>query len=192
VYGRFSDKQLYTGILTKNVGLFTALADEIAESLEREGVEYVAGDAVEGVNPGHDLCRLLANSALMRVQKTSNRRLENLEFPLEGPPNDCPPEDLAKAIFLKLDDEAFQRKVEAVRGYAELAVDVDRILASNARDAFRVECLRPVRYALEIGHRFQHPAVYEWYGEKQVAAGRYQEVIRFRDHMAPLAQDLAP
>jgi hypothetical protein len=127
----------------------------------------------------------------MRLEKATERALENLEFPLEGPPSDCPPGDLANAIVLHLDDEAFQRKIDAVSRYPELAVDVDRILASNAREAFRVECLRPVRYGLEIGHRFRHPAFYEGYGEKQVAAGHYQEVIRFRDHLAPLARQLA-
>lgn len=192
VYGRFSDKQIYAGILTQNVGMFSAIADEIAEILNREGVEYVVGDAVEGVNPTHDLCRLIANSALMRLKKTTQAWPENFEFPVEGPPNDCPPEDLPKAIQLNLSDEAFQRKVDAVRGYAELAVDVDRILASNARDAFRFECLRPVDYDLEVGHRFQHPCIYEVYGAKQVAAGYYKDVIRFRDHMAPLARALAP
>jgi hypothetical protein len=57
---------------------------------------------------------------------------------------------------------------------------------------FRIEYLRPVRYGLEIGQLFEHPAIYERYGERQVAAGLYQEVIRFREHISPLAKRLAP
>ena len=32
------------------------------------------------------------------------------------------------------------------------------------------------------------PLFYELYGEKLVAAGRYERVIRYREHMLPLAQ----
>lgn len=33
-----------------------------------------------------------------------------------------------------------------------------------------------------------NPPFYELYGEKLVAAGRYETVIRFQEHMLPLAQ----
>jgi hypothetical protein len=191
VYGRLTDKQLYAAILSRDHQLFRRLVDEIAESLEYEGIEYVAGDAVEGFNPGHDVCRLLSNSALLRLNSASNRRLRNLEFPLEGRPYDCPSADLAEAIVLKLDEEAFHRKVEATLGYAELAVDIDRTLANSALEAFRIECLRPVRYGLDISDCFQHPATYERYGEERVTAGYYREPIRFRDHVEPVARGLA-
>jgi hypothetical protein len=190
LYGRLTDKQLYAAILSRDHQLFSCLADEIAKSLEHEGIEYVAGDAVEGFNPGHDLCRLLTNSALLRLNKACNRRLPNLEFPLEGRPHDCPSADLAEAIVLKLDDEAFHSKIEASRGYAELRGDIDRILANSALEAFRVECLRPVRYGLNISRCFQHPAMYERYGQDRVTAGYYREPIRFRDHIEPVARGL--
>jgi hypothetical protein len=32
------------------------------------------------------------------------------------------------------------------------------------------------------------PLFYELYGEKLVAAGHYEKVIRYREHMLPLAQ----
>jgi hypothetical protein len=191
LYGRFPDAKLYRGLLVGDAEMFRCLAEEIAEILDKEEIEFVVADAVEGVNPAHDLCRLLVNAALLRLERSHGRTPRNLEFLLEGPPNDCPPEDRAEAIFLQLDDDAFERKIAAVRSYPELAVDVDRILASNARETFRVECLRPVRYHLEIGDRFRQPAIYEQYGAKQVAAGYYQEVIRFHDHLAPLARQLA-
>jgi len=68
---------------------------------------------------------------------------------------------------------------------------MERLTSSHHADAFRIECLVPVRYGLDIGDRFEHPAIYEAYGEKQVAAGFYSEVIRFRDHLAPMATRLA-
>ncbi len=149
----------------------------------------MVGDAVEGVNPSHDVCRLVLNAALLRIQ-ASGRLIRNLEFPLEGPARDCPPDDRADAILLDLGEDAYQRKLDAVRSYPEMTGDVGRILASHDRGAFRFECLRPVRYGLDIGHRFEHPCIYEQYGEKQVAAGIYREVIRFSEHIAPLAARL--
>ncbi len=71
-----------------------------------------------------------------------------------------------------------------------MAAEVERAFALHGRAPFAVECLRPVRYGLEIGGRFAHPPYYETHGERQVAAGHYREVIRFREHLAPLASAL--
>ncbi len=54
-------------------------------------------------------------------------------------------------------------------------------------DAFRIECLRPV--GNDSGNwTTSEPLFYELYGEKLVAAGRYERVIRYREHMLPLAR----
>src|SRR5439155_26556674 len=133
-------------ILSADAAPVLALAVEIADELESAGVEYVAGDAVEGINPAHDMCRLLINAALVRIECRSARRLANFEFLVEGPPQECPAEDRPDAILVKLDGAAYERKLEAVRAHPDLAVDVERILANYGQEPFRVECLRPVRY----------------------------------------------
>lgn len=189
VYGRLTDRSLYRAILGGDVDLFSSLADEISLALDAAGVDYVVGDAVEGFNPGHDVCRLLLNAALLRLDPRGGRP-GNFEFLLEGPPQECPPEDRSEAILLELDDDPLRRKLEAARSYPELAGEVEKAFAVHGWKPFRVECLRPVRYGLEIGDRFPHPPYYESYGEKQVAAGIYREVIRFREHLAPLAASL--
>ena len=71
IYGRVSDQELYRAILSRDADFFIALVEEIAQILRRESTEYVVGDAVEGANPGHDVCRLLLNAAL---SLESNRR----------------------------------------------------------------------------------------------------------------------
>lgn len=189
IYGRLSDRELYRAILAGDLGLFTALVDELAQGLE--DVDVVAGDAVEGYNPGHDVCRLLLNAALL--YREEGQRPASFEFPLIGSPDDCPAEDLGAALRLELDEESLRRKLEAARAYPELAGEVDAALAAHGTGSFQVECLRPVRYGLDIGHighRFSHPPFYETYGEKRVAQGHYGEVIRFHQHLAPLAEGL--
>ena len=76
-------------------------------------------------------------------------------------------------IILTLDEEAYRRKIEALRAYPEMAEEAERLLGEHGEAAFRTECLRPVHYGLDIGSRFAHPCFYESYGEKQVAAGFY-------------------
>lgn len=190
IYGRFSDRELYRALLASDWPLFAALADELAAALDAAGIAEVAGDAVEGFNPSHDVCRLLLNAALLRLAAATGRRPGNFEIPLESSPEECPAEDLAASIRLRLDGAALERKLAAAAGYPEMAGEVERALARHGRAPFAVECLRPVRYALEIGGRFAHPPYYETYGERQVAAGHYRDVIRFREHLAPLAAAL--
>src|SRR5882757_1743433 len=134
IYGAMSDRQLYRAILDGERDLFTGLVDELAAALQHENVTCVVGDAVEGVNPGHDVCRLLVNAALLRIEQTTGRRLKNMEYPVEGPPDECPAEDRADAIFLTLDDEAFTRKMDAVRAYPEMAAEMERVLTIHRAD----------------------------------------------------------
>jgi hypothetical protein len=190
IYGAMSDRQLYEAILGGERKLFEALVDELAAALQCQGATCVVGDAAEGFNPGHDVCRLLLNAAVARIERTAGHRLKNMEFALEGPPQHCPPPDRAEAVILALDEGAFARKIAAVAAYPELAAEVDRVLGTHTAEAFRTECILPVRYDFDLTDRSEHPCVYERYGEQQVAAGLYREVIRFRDHIAPLAAHL--
>ncbi len=186
IYGRLSDRELYRAILAGDLGLFTALVDELAQGLA--GVDVVAGDAVEGYNPGHDVCRLLLNAALLRLEE--RQKPASFEFPLVGAPDDCPAEDLGAALRLELDEKSLRRKLAAARAYPELAGEVDAAFAAHGTAPFRIECLRPMRYELDISDRFTHPPFYEIHGEKRVAEGHYCEVIRFHEHLAPLAAGL--
>lgn len=189
-YGALTDHQLYQAILREDHAVFAQLAQELAAALQREGVTCVVGDAAEGVNPGHDVCRLLINSAVARIAQTTGLHIRNMEFPVEGPPGECPPEDRAQAVFLKLDDAAYARKLGAARAYPELAAELERVFGIHDALAFRAECIRPVRYGLDIAAQFAHPCVYERYGEGQVEKGIYRDVIRFR-HVAQIAAGLA-
>lgn len=185
-----SDQELYRAILTQDADAFLSLTDEIAGILRREAIDCVVGDAVEGANPGHDLCRLMLNAALLRVEQNFGRRVRNLEFPLEGAPDGSLAGRETEIVRLRLDDDAYRRKFAAAEAYPELAAEMARTLTMHDPDTFRIESLRPVHYGLEIDHLFEHPPLYERYGAQQVAAGLYRDVIRFREHLAPLARRL--
>jgi hypothetical protein len=68
-----------------------------------------------------------------------------------------------------------------------MAAEVTRALEASGAEAFRVECLRPATVAPE---RRAQPPFYEQYGQRQVAAGLYRDVIRYDQHVAPVKHAL--
>jgi hypothetical protein len=185
-YGQLSDGDAYCAILNGDLDLFARLARELAAYLLTEQIEYVAGDALEGYNPTHDVCRLVINAAVEMANSGAGRKVGNFDFPLTGRPDKY---DGEHAISLQLDNKAFARKMTAARSYAELDSEVEEAIRQNYAEAFRVERLRPVD-SNKIGFEFNEKPYYERYGEQQVAAGHYRDVIRYREHFMPLAEAL--
>lgn len=189
IYGRLSDRDLYRALLDRDDDLFEGLVCELVRELDAHGIDTVAGDAVEGFNPGHDTCRLLLNAAAERLAVTRGRALSNYEFALDAAPDHLDP--LSGSVRLTLDDAALARKLAAAHAYPEMAYEVERAVSRYGTAAFRVEHMRPVTYGLAIAGRASYPPYYEVYGEQRVAAGVYREVIRLREHLEPLAAALA-
>jgi hypothetical protein len=188
VFGRFSDRILYRMLLDGDLEPLERMALELADAFVAGGVEFVASDAIEGYSPSHDLCRLLAESAVALASDRRGRPIASYDFLLEGRPDLCPAELAPRAIRLLLDDNELRRKLEAARSYPEMAAEVDHALQAHGPDAFRVECLRPA--AADLERLVPEPAIYELYGEHQVAAGHYSQVLRFREHFLPAARAL--
>ena len=209
VYGEFSDADLYDAVLSFDHRYFTDLVDRLVVALIRDRVEFIAGDAEEGYNPAHDVCRLVINAAVKLAKTKSTNQIANYDFTLVGSPGRCSEVLRDHSIWLNLDDAAFARKLSAARNYPELQAEVqaamhgfdnerfrkEPALAQRARsdfgvtdiNHFRVECLRPVD--LHIAPTLDRP-FYEDYGERQVKAGYYSHVLRYREHMLPLAAAL--
>ncbi len=217
IYGQFSERTFYDSVLNQNLSLFIKLAEELAEAFRREGIERVVGDAAEGYNSTHDVCRLVVNAAVAMVNCGRSTRITNYDFPVVGSPDSCPEEMRSEALWIHLDDQAFTRKIDAAQKYyPELLDEVRKAYNGNgngtggplreylhdhelslphetnggALDLFRVECMRPVNDAEPYHQKFSTPPFYERHGERQRDAGIYQRVIRYRDHLVPIAEAL--
>ena len=213
VYGLMSDADLYNTVLGFNHQPFIDLVDQLAASILHEQVDCIAGDAEEGYNPGHDICRLIINAAVKLVKRKSSKPLRNYDFTLVGPPDRCPDDLRGHSLWLNLDDAALGRKLSAARNYPELQAEVEMALNGAGNPAlpshsklaerfrtitgvtdashFRVECLRPVNsHSLANTSFEEEPPFYEQYGEKQVKSGYYKQVLRYSEHMLPLARAL--
>jgi len=187
VFGRFADRQWYDAILRRDCGLFTTLADEIASALVREKVVAVVADAEEGYNSGHDLCRAIADSAVLLASRVSRRDISSFDFLLVGHPEST---DGLPSVGLRLDEAALHRKLSAAREYSEMSLEVDSALRRFGLEAFRIERLRQVPPGGRSRQFDEGIFFYERFGETQVAAGLYTEVIRAREHVIPLVEAL--
>jgi hypothetical protein len=213
IYGQMRDVDLYNAVLSFDYRRFTDLVDQLATVLIRDDVDFIAGDAEEGYNPAHDICRSVINAAVRLVERKTKKQIANYDFTLVSAPSRCPEEVLADSLWLNLDEPAFARKLAAARNYPELQAEVDSALNGAGNETFRqhsdlverahstfgathahnfwVEWLRPVdaHIASLISSNGDAP-FYEAYGDKQVIAGHYANVLRYREHMLPLAAAL--
>lgn len=212
VFARFTDAEVYRLVLAHDFDPFLRLSEELAEAFVEARVSRVAGDSAEGYTTSHDIARLVTNAAVEMASRASGRTIVNYDFTLVRRPDHCPEPLRAEAVWLHLDDETFARKLGAAfEFYPELAAETRDALQGNGHEAvadyfklrddehaatdlsgldmFRVECLRPVR---EGDGRFDaERPFYEWNGEEKVAQGFYEQVIRYGEHMRPLADALA-
>lgn len=207
IFGRFSDLSIYAAILAGNVAIFEPLVVELADAFVRDEIDYVSGDAIEGYNTIHDTCRILINAAVELANHRSSRPITNTDFPLFGPHTEKAEDG---SICIKLDDDLLRRKLVTARAYRgledevsamldktmldslhnshELAAEFREVMNAMGSEAYRIECLRRVDNRTLTIDRAKKIPFYERYAEERVAAGIYEQVIRYQDHMLPLSE----
>jgi len=187
VFGTLSDAEMYRALLEKNTPLFLDIIHTIAVSLVQHEIDFVAGDASEGFNPTHDICRVLMNGAVALAERTSGRVISNYEFCLTEWEQHCQERHDSRCMHVWLADELLRQKLDAAERYAEMRDEVRQAIAQRGEEYFRIECLR------EVSARFaQSPdsgkPYYETWGEQRVAQGEYGSVIRLKEHMIPIME----
>jgi len=190
IYGRFSDAAIYSSLLNHDFNVFGGLAAEIADTIVNEELTCIVGDACEGYNPTHDACRLIVNAAVSMAEERCNRTITNLEAIVTRQPNGRVATRARQHSSVKLDRHTFEEKIAAARAYPGLEDDVDYFLQKYSEQAFRTEYLYPATEDPEqtwVDHKRPY---YEEHGERRVSDGDYNEVIRYHQHMLPLAKIL--
>jgi hypothetical protein len=182
IFGHLTDPALYSALLEGQTQLFVRLAEDLGEAFLRAGVVRVVGDAAEGYDPALDLCRALTATAAALARWRGSRPVTEHEFSVQGRPDACPRPLRRWALWVRLDDAAVQRKLQAALGYPELAAEVRTALDTWGEEAFRTECLRP---AVSWTAAVAGPPEYERRGEERVASGRWAKVIRGYAHVFP-------
>jgi hypothetical protein len=182
------DNAIYSAIIKGETELLKNLADEIAHEFVSHEIDYVVGDAIEGFNPAHDVCRFMINAAVAIASRQMGRSILNLEVCLTGPPIHHS-EDASADVWLHLDENSANEKLQAANEYQAIAFDVQRVLRREGMQAVKTERLRPACECATCYDSTETP-YYEIHGEKQVAAGYYKQVLRYHQHVRPLAEAL--
>jgi hypothetical protein len=190
IFGRFTDANIYAMVGRGDATPLLGVLDELIDQIESLSIDCIAGDALEGFNPSHDLCRFLINAVTAR-HRSRGRTLANFDFLLDGRPDAAAKGVRGRTVTVELDSSALDRKLAAAHGYPELAGEVESALQRFGRAAFAAEMLRPVS---DLGQGLEtmpeDPPYYETFGEQQVRAGHYRDVIRYREHVRPMAHAL--
>ncbi|HUI43107.1 MAG TPA: hypothetical protein VL523_14185 [Terriglobia bacterium] len=185
VFGALSDAGVYRALLERTASPFLTILNTLTRSFLENEVDFVAGDAREGFNPTHDLCRTMVNSAVAIAQRETGRTLPNYEVCLTEWEHGFEQRHDGRCLHYRLDDSLLGRKLEAAQGYTELRDEVERALATQGKGYFQVECLR----RLDVPHSEPEPSekpYYETWGEQRVAEGGYRSAIRYRGHVLPI------
>lgn len=189
VFGRWPDAALYRALLDRDTAFFIGLVEELAAAIVQHRVTIVAGDDAEGYNPTHDVCRMVIDAAVALARSPVREPIANLAFALMDRPGQVGPGHGRRSQIL-LDDAALERKIAAALRYPEMAGEVAYARETWGDEAFRVEAFRRVS-AGELWAPGDAPPFYEQYGREQVQAGKYAEVIRYDEHIRPLADALS-
>jgi hypothetical protein len=113
LFGRFTDRGLNQSLLMKDHERFIALAEEIADILLSEKIDWVIGGAGESQVPGADLCRMLLDTASGLVSRRLIH-LRNYEFSLRTTSTLSPRGSHSRQIEIDLEEPAWQRKRRAM------------------------------------------------------------------------------
>ena len=183
----WSDSQAYEVFLSGAIETITRRISRVAEHIHQANICTVVCDAIEGFNPVHDLCTVMAAMACRLTQRRHGTVIRLLSFPLEGHPQSMATIDSVK---FPLDSNAWNRKLRAIEQNTALQDEVERSFKRHGREAFQVEMLSPVDLESALRALQTEKPFYETHGEKRVATGAYSHVLRFQQHFQPLVSEI--
>ncbi|MEO8036048.1 MAG: hypothetical protein ABI837_16555 [Acidobacteriota bacterium] len=178
-FGKITDRQAYKAILECDSGLLLSFVEALAAELIELQIGAIVADAAEGYNPVHDLCRLIVGAGCS-LAACAGLKVTHYEYAVVGPPKSY---EYDEHVAYDLDDEELERKLSIARSLTPLRDEVEQLLARFGEDSFRRELFRPVK---DWTSMLTDPPLYERIGEERVTRGRYERVIRYREHMLPL------
>jgi hypothetical protein len=187
-FGDYSDRQIYHYALTKNAYFFEMLVHLMATEMIKYQVRRVVGDAGEGEIMAHDLLREVRRVAVRIAEAELGWNIDHLEIAIEGGPASFPNQVQGQQIIHRLNEDQWKEKIAIAKRYRELRPFVDAALNRHGQKAFQQELFFPCTQQSLIPRNIQ-PA-YEDHGEKMVSQMKYNEVIRFHDHLTPIIQHL--
>lgn len=200
------DVQIYEEIINHRTEFFISYIDFMVTNMIKYDTDMLVSDASEGTNVCHEMVRIMSDLAIKYIQKRNGKQIKNYQLSIDRPYDENLTDD---TIRIELDDEQLDRKLEALLAFPLALTDlrpnisldynviiemrkmpdgkeqVKQFLKEMNLDFLRYEYLKPYTYS--------EPAekpMYEINGEIAVAAGKYFNVITYKDHLKPLKEKL--
>jgi hypothetical protein len=126
------------------------------------------------------------DAAVRTARTRTGRPVANCAFALMEAPEGAVPARPASFTTFTLTDDALARKIGAALGYPEMAGEVSAARERWGDEAFRRETFRHVRDG-EVWAPGDEAPYYERHGRNRVEEGVYPDVIRYDQHIRPLA-----
>jgi hypothetical protein len=185
----FTDIELYNIILEQDLSEILLYKNSLKDVIIRNQYDIIVGDALEGFNPTHDICRYLINGIVSDISVNNNsEKILNYDLVLDSAPNNISIDNNVEGLSFQLSDEEFQMKVNAAMNYPELKYEVDTAIEKYGKEVFSWESFGRVSDLNQISNWDTLKPYYEDFGEKRVGEGSYSRVITFENHIKPIAE----
>ena len=185
IAGYFTDKEIYRVILENDFAALDTFIKTLWNDLQSHPIDTIIGDAIEGFNPTHDLCRYIINTLVRLLNKNRSTQLNNYDFLLDRM---ITPDEETEAISLRLTNENFETKYTAAANYEELAAELKMAIEKYGKEPFKTEYIRPVFPIDESKNWKDGIPYYEKYGLEKIKAGTYKQAITYTSHMKPIIE----
>ena len=190
-----ADSAVYQALLGLQPSPLPQWLERLVAASDEEPFDVVVADEAEGYNPTHDVCRVLANLLVHRLEQ-SGRAVQSLEMPLVGHPCD-PARNEQLQVAVSLDTRELDYKLDIMKRYAQrcspiLEQELQTMLDTFGEQAFAQECLYSAgNTPYERNELPLTMPYFERVGEERYRAGIYAHVIR-AEHVRRLVQASGP
>ncbi len=191
LFGSYSDHEVYAFMLAGEAGGLADWAEALAIEIVGHRPTTLVTDMVEGYNTSHDLLAYLVDAAVAKAARLAGVRTRVLCQPLVGRPDQAWQGRRKPSELLALDEATYAAKLSAAGAYPELKAEVEQALRETGPEAFRTEAFYDAPSGESLLTTLPDPTpYYETFGEQQVRRGKYNHVIRHKEHLIPLARDV--
>jgi hypothetical protein len=186
LFGIVADTAIYEAALRGRTDVFVDMRDRLVASFVAHDIDVVLSDAAEGFNPTHDICRYIVDAAVAMAVARSGRSIAAFELKLTHWALGEPEVHDERCLHFRLSDALFASKLATANQQVALTNEIREAIAALGEDYFRTECFREVGPWLEL----QEKPYYEQVGEMRAARGDFPDVLRFEEHVRPIAAAL--
>jgi hypothetical protein len=185
----FTDKELYNIILSGEIDKIKHVKEELLILIKENNYDEIYGDALEGFNPTHDICRYIINGIVAELEKSNpSKSILNYDFVLDKAPDIVSQKEQEHNLSFELSPLELEMKIKAGLNYPELKTEIEMAIERFGVSSFSWESYCRITDLNQIINWKNSLPYYEEIGRQRVASGAYKTCIEFEKHIRPIAE----